>query len=122
MISSPHNPLPINAPICNELADLARSNSATDRQASKPRFPHTGAGFPLSHDRLPIPSAPQMATNGRMSEIASVFAAASPCGSATTERADYLHLVIVAKFVRQIDDLLAIHEQPDMPADPILLV
>jgi hypothetical protein len=56
-----------------------------------------------------------------MSKPTLVFAAHSP-RSPAAKRADYLHFVIVAKFVRQIDNLLAIHEQPDMPADPILLV
>ena len=83
------SPLPTNPPICNELADFARSNSTTYQQASKHRFPHTGTGFPLFDDRLPILSAPQMATNGRMSKIASTFAAASPYGSTTSQRAEY---------------------------------
>ena len=42
--------------------------------------------------------------------------------SPAAERADYLHFVFVAQSVRQIDDLLAIDEQADMPSDAILLV
>ena len=122
MISPLHKPLPAMTPICNELAEFGGTQFRPLREASKLRFPHAGMGFALSHDRLPILSAPQMATNGRMSKPAPVFAATSPSYSTAAQRADYLHPVVVAKLVRQIDDLLAIDEQPDMPADPILLV
>ena len=77
MISPLHNQLPGLTPVCN----LARSNSAPHHKASKLRFPHAGMGFALSHDRLPILSSPQMATNGRMSKTSAVFAAASPSRS-----------------------------------------
>jgi hypothetical protein len=119
MISPLNNPLPTMNPICNQ---LARSNSAAEPEASKLRSLHAGTGFPLFHDRLPILSAPKMATNGRISKIASVFAAASPSHSPAAQRADYLHFVTVAESMRQIDNLLAIDEQPDMPSYPILLV
>ena len=93
MIPSLHNPLPTNAPICNELAEFGGIQFRSCHDSSKHRFPHTGTAFPLSHDRLPILSATKMATNGGMSKPTSTFAAASPFNSTATERADYLHLV-----------------------------